>query len=88
MIQNEKFHITKMGEDYILICKDKSIFQGMIRLSPSGKFIWDLLENNITYEELVSKTMEKYDVELDVVKNDIDIFLDSLKKVNGIYDVR
>jgi len=88
MIRNEKFHINKMGEDYILICEDKSIFQGMIRLSPSGRFIWDLLENNISYEELVNKATEKYDVDLDVVKNDIDNFLDSLKKVNGIYDVR
>lgn len=58
-------------------------FKGMITLNETGKFIWNLLENDTTKEEIVDKMLEVYEgVERSVVENDVEIFVEKLVRDN------
>lgn len=58
-------------------------FKGMITLNETGKFIWNLLENDTTKEEIVDKMLEVYeDVERSIVENDVEIFVEKLVRDN------
>ena len=58
-------------------------FKGMITLNETGKFIWKLLENDITKEEIVEKMLEVYEgVERSLVEKDVDIFVEKLVRDN------
>ena len=58
-------------------------FKGMITLNETGKFIWNLLANDITKEEIVNKMLEVYEgVDRAIVEKDVDIFVDKLKGDN------
>lgn len=54
-------------------------FNGMITLNPTGKFLWEKLENDISKEELINAVMEEYNVEYDLAKKDIEAFVLKLK---------
>ncbi len=54
-------------------------FSGMIKLNSVGEFIFKLLENDITIDEIVSKITESYDISAEEAKNAVDSFLETLK---------
>ncbi len=54
-------------------------FKGMITLNETGKFIWNLLQNDIDSNAIVDAIMEAYDVQdRDLVQNDVDDFIAKL----------
>ena len=58
-------------------------FKGMITLNETGKFIWKLLENDATKEEIVDKMLEVYEgVERSIVENDVELFVEKLVRDN------
>lgn len=58
-------------------------FNGMITLNEMGKFIWLLLQNDITRDEIVDKIMQEcIDADRKVVESDVNNFLAQLKKDN------
>ena len=46
----------------LAVGQDNAKFNGMIKLNSVGEFIFNLLANEITVEEIVSKITEEYDV--------------------------
>ena len=56
-------------------------FHGMITLNQSGLFIWDLLDSDITEEEIVTELMKVYDVDQDRAQADVHALLETLKNV-------
>ena len=68
------------GKTFVVATGELSkTFKGMITLNETGKFIWNLLENDVTKEEIVDKMLEVYNgVERAVVENDVDVFIDKL----------
>ena len=59
-------------------------FEGIIDLNSTGKFIWELLENDISIEEVINKLMEKYNVDEDSARKNAEKFIDNLRKANII----
>ena len=58
-------------------------FKGMITLNETGKFIWNLLENDIASSEIVDKVMAEYDVsDRAMVEADVDRFITKLSNDN------
>lgn len=58
-------------------------FKGMITLNETGKFIWKLLENDITMEEIVDKMLEVYEgVDRATIEVDVNAFVKKLKGDN------
>ena len=57
-------------------------FQVMITLNSTGKFIWELLKEDITFEQIVIKLVEKYKIDEIKAKQDAEIFIEKLKTTN------
>lgn len=52
---------------------------GMITLNGPAEIIWKAIENGKSYEEIVDEVKSRYDVSEDVVRTDLDAFLDKLR---------
>ena len=74
------FLLREVAGSYVVVpFGDESVeFNGMVTLNESGKFIWDLLEKEISKEELLEKFMAKYDVSETQAKEDIRHFIQTL----------
>lgn len=59
--------------------------QLMLTLNESGAFLWNLLENSATEDELVQKMTAEYDVEESIARQDVTEFIKILKE-NHIVD--
>ena len=79
--------LRQFGEDYIVVAvgDDAEDFNKLITLNSVGAYIYNLLNNDMTYEEIVSAVLEKYDADRKTVENDINIFLADAKKA-GLID--
>lgn len=53
--------------------------RGMITLNGPAEVIWKALEEGKEYDEIVALVKGEYDVTEDVVKKDLDAFLEKLK---------
>ncbi len=54
------------------------IFNGMIRLNDTSAFLFDLLKKDRTEEDLVNALVEKYDVDEETAKKDVEDFIEVL----------
>lgn len=79
--------LRQFGEDYIVVAvgDDAEDFNKLITLNSVGAYIYNLLNHDMTYEEIVSAVLEKYDADRKTVENDINIFLADAKKA-GLID--
>lgn len=57
-------------------------FQGIIKLTSSSKYVWDLLQEDTTIEEVVDKTAQKYNLDTNKAKADVENFINKLKAFN------
>ncbi|MGN0476913.1 MAG: PqqD family protein [Ruminococcus sp.] len=80
----EGYAVRQMGEQYIVVALDNEMdeYNGMITLNNSGYYIWNKLKNDIPYDDLLSDLTEKYDAPVEVIKADLDAFLENAKRVN------
>lgn len=81
------FMLRQFGEDYIVVAvgDDAEDFNKLITLNSVGAYIYNLLNNDMTYEEIVSAVLDKYDADRKTVENDINMFLADAKKA-GLID--
>ena len=55
-------------------------FSGIITLNETGKFIWEMLSNSATEEEIVEAILEECeDAEREIVEKDVKEFVEKLK---------
>lgn len=58
-------------------------FSGLITLNTTGKFIWQLLSEEITADEIVTRVMKEYECDdREVIENDVNKFISLLEKDN------
>lgn len=55
-------------------------FSGLVALSDTGRFLWELLKEEQTEEELVSALINEYDVDEPIARADVTEYLDTLKE--------
>lgn len=67
----------------ILVPVGKTVYDshGLFALNELGSFLWDLLPNAESGEDLVRAVLAEYDVAEDVARQDIAEFLDELRKM-------
>lgn len=82
----EGFVTRKIAGTIVAVPTGKLVneFQGMIKLTDSAKFVWDLLQKDTTIEELVDKLSTKYNISIDKARTDIEKFINNLKTSNLI----
>ena len=61
-------------------------FSGVITLNEVGAFIWKVLENGASKEEILEKMLSEYDVDKETAKKDIDEYIQALRGAELIED--
>lgn len=72
--------------DTILVPVGKTVYDsnGLFVLNELGAFIWDILPEAQTPEEIVAAVLKEYDVSAEEAARDIGEFLDKLRKMEII----
>ena len=72
--------LREIAGDYIIIPTGKTVleFNGLVTVNEVGVSLWNMLQNDVTFDELVEGILEEYDVEEAVAKEDIREFLDKI----------
>ena len=75
------FVLREIAGDLLLVPAGKTAldFNGMITLNEMGGEIWKLLPQVQDEEELISRQLEEYEVQEDVLRNDVSTFLEELR---------
>lgn len=83
----KSFVLREIAGEYIIVPTGNTAldFNGLITVNEVGMFLWNLLQNEVTEEDLICRTMEEYEVDRETVKGDIEEFLEKLR-VSGILD--
>lgn len=84
----EGFMLRQMGEQYVVVALGQASeeFHGMIRLNPSGAFLWERLSaGSQTAEQLTDAILEKYEIDKETADADVEAFLSKLSRA-GLLD--
>ena len=82
----EGFVTRKIADTIVAVPTGKLVneFQGMIKLTDSAKFVWDLLQQDTTMDEIVNQYVKKYNIDTNKARTDIEKFITHLKSANII----
>ena len=70
---------TVAGKNIVVSIGDDVNFNGMLTLNDTGVFFWNLLQNDITKEEMLEAVLQEYDVSSNIALQDIENFVKKLK---------
>lgn len=79
---NSDFILREINGESVVVAVGASSqnFNGMLKLNPTGKFIWKLLETDTTPKKILNAVMEEYYVDEVTAKADIANFLHQLRE--------
>lgn len=77
---DKEFVLREIAGDYVIIPIGRTVlsFNGLITVNEIGAFLWNLLQEDVTKEELVAKVLNEYEVDEETAREDIQEFLDTL----------
>lgn len=76
---NEGYLLRNVAGKNIVVSVGADVnFNGMLTLNDTGVFLWNLLSEETTKEEMLSKILKEYDVSEDEASKDIDAFIAKL----------
>ena len=75
------FIVRELAGEYVVVALGEAskIFNGIIKLNETGKFIWDGLTLGKEKDEIIQGMLKEYDVEREQVEADYDRFVNTLK---------
>ena len=76
----KEFVLREIAGDYIIIPTGKTVldFNGLVTVNEVGVSLWKMLQEDVTFEELVAGILDEYDVDETVAREDIREFLDKM----------
>lgn len=82
MVLKYKFVKRQIFDDIFLVPVGEAAakFNGLIMINEIASYIFDLLPECGSAEEIAAKLTEKYDVDSERAKNDVEAFLGQLKE--------
>ena len=77
----KEFVLREIAGDYIIIPTGKTVidFNGLITVNEVGAFLWNMLQEEVSLDELLQGVLKEYEVEAEVAREDIIEFLDNLR---------
>lgn len=74
------FLLRTVGEQNIVFAAGRAAkeFNGIIRLNETGRFLWELLQNDCTKEKLTEALTREYEVDEAAAARDVSAFLGEL----------
>lgn len=80
-IKNDFLLRTIAGQYVVVPTGDNVVnFNAAITLNETAAFLWELIKEDTSCEELTKKLTEKYDVSNEQAEKDIQVFLNVLKE--------
>ena len=78
---SDEFILRRVVDTAVLMPYGKKLvdLNGMLSLNSAGAFLAEQLRDETTFDELVRRVVEKFDVEKETAKRDVAIFLEQLK---------
>ena len=73
---------TVAGKNIVVSVGAEVNFNGMLTLNDTGVYLWNLLQNDTTKEDILTKMLEEYDVSEEIASKDIDAFIEKLRQAN------
>jgi hypothetical protein len=71
------------GENVVVaIAEASKSLNGMIKLNDTGAFVWNLIKDGATKEDIVEKICNEYEISNEQAKSDLDAFLEVLNSAN------
>ena len=88
MKQNPDFIITDVAAEHILVpVGDSAVnFHSILSLNDMGQIVWNMLEKDMTGEELLKSILSEYDVTEQQARADLEEFLNKLRKAGAIIE--
>lgn len=79
---SKEFVLRELMGEYIVVPVGKTplSFNGLITLNEVGSFLWEKLQKDITFEQLVTSLTDTYEVDLATATKDVEDFLAYLAK--------
>ncbi len=80
----DDFILRKVADTYVVVPVNSMTldFNGIINLNETGAFLFELLQNGATKDELLIRLLEEYDVSEQKASSDIDIFIEKVKEAD------
>lgn len=80
------FVLREIADSIMVLPTGKLIneFKGTITLNETGKFIWELMQEDISMEDIIHKMMENYKIDEGRARQGVEKFINSLRQVNII----
>lgn len=69
---------TVAGKNIVVSIGNNTGFSGMLTLNDTGVFFWNLLQKEISKEEILEAVLKEYDVTAEDASRDIDEFIEKL----------
>ena len=81
------FVVKNVGDHNYVVATGEltQTFHSMIRLNGTGRFLWDLLAEDVSVDDLAQAMTEKYDVSAEDARRDVEAFVSALEQ-NGILE--
>ena len=88
MKRNPGFLMRQVAGRYVLAPVGDMVksFSGMITMNATGKFLWDLLENDQTVDSLAQALVDNYEVSFENAKADVIKYLEPLLPVKAVIE--
>ena len=88
MKRNSGFLIRQVAGRYVLAPVGETVktFSGMITMNATGKFLWDLLEQDQTVDSLAQALVNEYEVEFEKAKEDVVKYIEPLLPVKAVLE--
>ena len=66
----KEFVLREIAGDYVIIPTGKTVleFNGLITVNEVGVSIWKMLQEEVTFDQIVHNILEEYDVEESVAR--------------------
>lgn len=80
---SKNFTMREIAGEYILVPVGAAALEvnGLLMTNEVGAFIWQLCQEEISEDEVVSRIVEEFEVEEDTARTDAGEFLDKLREL-------
>ena len=87
---NKDFILREIAGEHLIIPTGKTVldFNGLIVVNGSGQFIWDNIQEEISFDELIEKLLDEYEIDRETAEEDAKAFLDELVKAGIIEEYK
>lgn len=77
---DKNFVLREIAGEYIIIPTGRTAleFNGLITVNEVGMELWKMLQEDVTFDNLLNGILEEYDVDENAAREDIQEFLDRL----------